>query len=307
IRANREKPGLMRQHLTAVEAAAKVGRAKVEGAELRSSSLTFIPGDVEHGDYDFDVGTAGSVTLVFQTILPGLLCRPGKSAFVLKGGTHNPLAPSYDFLEKTFLPILGRMGIHYEIKLDRYGFYPRGGGEIRGSIESPGKLVPHDLIDRGPVQSIRVRAAVADLARHIAEREIKVIKRKFRLSPRDTEILELPPAWGPGNVVWVEIQSACLTEVFTGFGQRGIRAEHVAHTAAKEADEYLSSGVSVGPHLADQLLIPLALAGGGSFLTSALTDHARTNIEVIQRFMKVRFGICETAPNQTLVTVQKSF
>ena len=157
IRANRKKPGLMRQHLSAVRAAAEVSQARVEGAELGSTRLTFCPGTVRAGDYAFDVGSAGSATLVLQTVLPALLLAEGESNLTLRGGTHNPMAPPFDFLAKSYLPLVNRLGPTVEARLVRPGFYPVGRGEFSVRIQPARQLGRLELTDRGEIRAHRVR------------------------------------------------------------------------------------------------------------------------------------------------------
>lgn len=295
IRAGRKKPGLMRQHLTAVHAAAEVGQAQVTGAALGSARLTFEPAEVRAGEYHFAVGTAGSATLVLQTVLPALLRAHGPSTLRLEGGTHNPWAPPFDFLVKTFLPLLNRMGPGVAATLVRPGFYPAGGGEFHVTIAPAATLQPLELLERGPVRRVRATAKVAHLPRHIAERELRVIATKLGLSGDDLVVEEVAGSRGPGNLVTIEVESEHLTEVFTGFGERQIPAEAVADQAAAQARRYLAKGVPVGEYLTDQLLIPLALAGGGAFRTAGLSRHAQTNIDVIRAFLDVDFEMDSTS------------
>jgi RNA 3'-terminal phosphate cyclase (ATP) len=287
IRAGRKNPGLLRQHLTAVNAATEISRAEVTGAAIGSRELTFAPGSVVSGNYAFAVGTAGSTTLILQTVLPALLIASGKSKLILEGGTHNPFAPPFDFLEKAFLPLVNRMGPRVTAELERPGFYPAGGGRMSVTIEPAAELNRLDIPARGEVLDRRAKAVVANLPISIAERELKVIERKMSW-PREwmkAELVERSP--GPGNVVTIEIECEHVTEVFTGFGERGVRSETVAEKAAQQARRYIASEGAVGEHLADQLLIPMAMAGGGSFTTGPLSRHATTNVEVIGRFLDV--------------------
>ena len=294
IRAGRKKPGLLRQHLAAVRAAARVSRAEVDGDELGSRELTFSPRDVRPGEFRFAVGSAGSATLVLQTVLPGLMIADGPSQLVLEGGTHNPFAPPFDFIQKAFLPILQRMGPRVTASLDRAGFYPAGGGRISVGIRPEARLRELDLVERGRIVRRSARGIVAKLPLHIAQREVDCIRRKMSLDDDcvETDQVDSP---GPGNVVLVEIESQHVTEVFTGFGQRGRPAEKVAARVVREAKRYLEAGVPVGEHLADQLLVPMALAGG-RFRTLAPTAHMITNIETIERFLDVRIQIAEVEP-----------
>src|SRR6185436_4161528 len=168
IRARRKNPGLLRQHLTAVNAATEISHAEVTGAGIGSRELTFAPGSVESGDYAFAVGTAGSTTLVLQTVLPALLIANGKSQLILEGGTHNPFAPPFDFLAQAFLPLVNRMGPQVTAELERPGFYPAGGGRIRVTIEPAGELKRLDISSRGEVLARRAKAVVANLPISIA-------------------------------------------------------------------------------------------------------------------------------------------
>jgi RNA 3'-terminal phosphate cyclase (ATP) len=292
IRAGRPRPGLQAQHLAAVNAAAAVGHAELEGAASASPELVFQPRGVTPGEYAFAVGTAGSATLVLQTVLPALMTAGGPSALVLEGGTHNPLAPPFEFVALAFLPLLRRLGPDVKAKLDRHGFYPAGGGKLRVTIAPTARLTRLDLPERGAVLRCRATALVANLPAHVAERELKVLKRELALDARDLRIEEVKSR-GPGNVVLATVECAHVTEVFAGFGEPGVRAEAVAHGLAKEVRRYLDAAVPVGEHLADQLLLPLALAGGGSFVTLPLSSHARTNAEVLKWFLPVEV---RTAP-----------
>jgi RNA 3'-terminal phosphate cyclase (ATP) len=287
IRANRDKPGLRQQHLTAVTSAAQVGKAEVVGAAVGSRELEFRPGPIRPGEYAIDIGTAGSATLVLQTILPPLLCCNAPSSLTLQGGTHNIHAPPFEFLARAFLPLVNRIGHTVIAHLDRPGFYPAGGGQIRVSIQPGEQLAPLDLPERGEVRRRRARAVVARLPRHIAERELHVVGRELDWDEKFLDVVEWTNSRGPGNIVLIEIESQHVTEVFTGFGERGVRAEVVAEGAAREAGDYLKAGVAVGPHLADQLLLPLALARGGRYGIADPTLHTTTNIESIRRFLNV--------------------
>lgn len=291
IRAGRQKPGLLRQHLAAVSAAAEVGKAEVTGASLGSRELTFRPNAVHPGEHRFAVGSAGSATLVAQTVLPALLCAQGPSDLRLEGGTHNPAAPPFEFLSRTFLPLVSRMGPRLAAELHRPGFYPAGGGELTLRIDPAPRLEPLDLTERGPVRTVRVEALVAGLPVSIAEREVATVVDLLDLDPRAGTARELQSAYGPGNAVLVTVESAGLTEVFAGFGRRGVPAETVAAEAAEEAGRYLAADVAAGEHLADQLLLPLALARGGSFTTTTPSGHTTTNLDVIRRFLPVDFTV----------------
>ena len=287
IRAGRKKPGLMRQHLTAVKAAKEVGQADVDGAELKSTKLVFHPGKVKSGDYTFSIGSAGSATLVLQTVLPPLLVADGESHLTLEGGTHNPWAPPFCFLKKTFIPAVNRMGVEIDARILAHGFYPAGGGKFEVDIKPAKKLKPFDLLSRGETKSIKGRCILANLPMHIAERELSILKKKLSLSDDQANIEFVKDPRGPGNVLIAEVETEELTELFISFGERGVRAEAVAERVAKDTRRYLGSDAPVGVYLADQLLIPMAMAGGGSFKTFGVTSHTQTNIEVIKQFLDV--------------------
>jgi len=293
IRAGRRNPGLLRQHLTAVKATAKIGQAEVTGVNIGSTQITFTPGRVAPGRYQFAVGTAGSATLVLQTILPALLTSDGQEQqthLTLEGGTHNPFAPPFDFLAKTFLPLLERMGARIEIRLERYGFYPAGGGRFEIAITPVKRLEPIELNERGKILDRRATALVAHLPRGIAERELGVVHKKLSWPQDWLKAESITNSPGPGNIVTLEIESENITEVFTGFGERGVAAEAVADQAVIAARRYLASDVAVGEHLADQLLLPMSLARGGSFTTVPPSRHTTTNIEIIRKFLDVEIG-----------------
>lgn len=290
IRAARRKSGLLRQHLTAVQAAAEVGTARVTGAELGSAALSFEPTRLEGGEYRFAIGTAGSTTLVFQTVFPALLCARGPSHLTLEGGTHNPTAPPFDFVAKSFLPIVRRMGPRVDATLAAYGFYPAGGGRIEFAIEPAATLGVVALLDRGPAR-VHARGLVAALPESIAKRELKIVRERLGLEREMCRVECVPNSVGPGNVLMIVIESDHVTEVVSGFGVKGVSAERVASDACEEAERYLAADVPVGAHLADQLLIPMALAKGGSFRTVTPTEHTVTNARVIERFLEVSIAI----------------
>jgi RNA 3'-terminal phosphate cyclase (ATP) len=308
IRAGRKKPGLMRQHLTAVEAAAEIGGAEVEGAAIGSRRLIFRPGQVEPGNYKFSVGTAGSTTLVLQTVLPGLLLAKGRSSLTLEGGTHNMMAPPWDFLAKAYLPLVNRLGPTVQTQLVRPGFYPAGGGQFNVRIEPASTLGRLELIERGEITARRVRALIANLPRHIPERECRTIAAKTGWDEGCFAVEEVKNSRGPGNVVMIELESENVTEVFAGFGQMGVKAEEVAMGAVREAREYLAADVPVGMHLADQLMLPLGIGawqgmGGGTFRTLPLSRHSETHLEILRMFLEIDCRAERCGPDQCVVKV----
>lgn len=303
IRAGRRRPGLLSQHLAAVKAATQVGNAEVRGAEINSSELTFSPQDIVAGAYKFAIGSAGSTTLVLQSVLPVLMLAGKASSLTLEGGTHNIAAPPYDFIEKVYLPVLRRIGANVQCELMRAGFYPAGSGMMQVAVEPHADLTALDLTERGEVRHKSARALVANLPRTIAEREAAVIAKKLSLSPDCIEA-ETVASPGPGNVVMLEIAAKIMTEIVTGFGELGVRAEAVAARACEEARRYLAPNAAVGEHLADQLPVPLALAKGGVFTTVLLSAHTRTNIDTIKRFLAKEIRVIPSTA--TALTVEIS-
>ena len=287
IRAGRKTPGLMRQHLTSVMAAAQVCGATVEGAQLGSLVLDFVPGKVRGGEYEFSVGTAGSATLVFQTVLPALLMADAPSRIVLKGGTHNSMAPPFHFLERCYVPQLRKMGVEVTLQLKRHGFYPAGGGEFTADIAPVSKLKQLTLMERGERTSSYAESLIAGVPGHVARRELEVIGTSMGWNADQLKIRGLPNDQGPGNALMLTLEHEHVCEVITSFGEKGTAAESVAKQAVGEARDYLIAEGAVGEHLADQLLLPMALAGGGRFSATMISSHTSTNAEVIRKFLPV--------------------
>ncbi|PRQ03174.1 RNA 3'-terminal phosphate cyclase [Enhygromyxa salina] len=292
IRGRRNKPGLLRQHLTAVRAIGAVTAAQLRGAELRSSELEFTPGPVSHGEQVFAVGTAGSATLVFQTVLWPLIVAPGRSRIVFEGGTHNPMAPPFEFLTRVFLPHMRRLGLVIEVKLEQAGFYPAGGGRFVVELEGGRAPAPVELTRRGELREREALALIANLPARVAKRELGVVRRELGWSRDECRVVELEGR-GPGNALCLIVEAEAGAELVTGFGTKGARAELVAEQACAELRRWLDAEVPVGEHLADQLLIPMALAARGGhasvFVTTPPSRHTRTNAEIISRFLPVEF------------------
>lgn len=305
IRANRSRSGVMRQHVTAIEAACAIGGTDCEELEIGASEISFTPGAVKPGEHHFAVGTAGSTSLVLQTVLPPLMLADAPSRLVLEGGTHNIYAPPFDFIDRVFLPILNRMGPRVTAKLVKPGFYPAGGGRIEVEIEPVSKLTPIDLVERGELRRVQAKAVVAALPGEIAVRELDAANKILEWPDEARKIEQLPERTGPGNILMLEAEFDHVTEITSGFGKLGVPAEAVGQHAAKRMAGYLASGAAVGPYLADQLLLPMALAGGGSFTTVKPTSHSRTMIDVISKFLPVTSRFDPRPEGDHLATITK--
>ena len=295
IRAGRKRSGLLRQHLTAVKAVREVCGGQVEGAELHSPELTFVPGPIQHRGFHFQVGSAGSAILVAQTVLPVLLTANGNSRVVIEGGTHNMAAPPFDFLSECYLPLVSRMGGVFKSRIEQYGFFPAGGGKIQIDIQPPSRWTGLDLPDRGGPVEPSAEALVAKLPASIGEREVRVIQRRSGWEKSRFSVREIKNSRGPGNVVMIRMRFPRLTEIVTAFGRRGVTAEQVAKNAWREAKKYLSGDTPVGEYLADQLLLPMAIAArhgnARRFLTGELSSHCQTHIDIIRRFLDVSIEV----------------
>jgi RNA 3'-terminal phosphate cyclase (ATP) len=304
VRARRGNPGLRAQHLAAVRAAAAICGAQLSGATVGSRELSFAPGPVRPGRYEIDVGTAGSTLLVLQTILPALSLSNVSSEIVLRGGTHNPLAPTFEFIRDAYLPLIERLGMKARITLERHGFYPRGGGVVQASIEPLRHGKALELLERGPVQTRAAEVLLSRLPEHIGQRELGILRERLDLAG-DACSIRTVDAHGAGNVVHVRVDCAHVTSVFVGFGARGVPAEKVAEGVVSEVERYLDANVALDSHLADQLLLPLALTAGGRFSTLQPSSHTQTNAQVIRQFLPVSYDAVDLGSGRWLVGLQR--
>ncbi len=316
IRARRPKPGLMRQHLACVKAAVAVGGGAGQAlavdktgqqAALGETSLTFTPGKITAGDFEFAVGSAGSCMLVLQTVLWPLLMAGSPSNLLLRGGTHNPMAPSLSFLHLLAPVFSAQEPLLFEIELRRHGFYPAGGGEALVKVLPPADgITPPNFMQRGELVEMYAECLHAGLPKGVAERELAVLKAALGLTDNQLRNRGLRSNEGPGNALMVVLRYQHMTEVLTSYGDKNVSAEQVARNVLQQVRSYQASQAPVGEHLADQLMIPLALAGvhgrAGQYWATELTEHARTNAAVIEKFLPVRFV---TTPHElgVLVTV----
>ncbi len=296
IRARRDKPGLAAQHLTAVRAVATLCDADVAGLELRSQRIEFKPQALRGGEFRFDVGTAGSVTLVLQAVLPALIAGREPAHVVVIGGTDVRWSPPIDYLREVTLPLIERMGAQVSLDVLRRGYYPRGGGEVAASI-TPAPLQSLQLADSGPLQSLHARVHVSNLPLHIAERMRDAMAARLEAvakPPVGVEMLSLgwEDAVGPGGAVvaWARTEHTVL-----GAGrvaERGIRAETLGDAVGRSLAADLTSGVTLDLHASDQLLVYFALARRPSvFTTHRLSSHAQTAMWLIEQFLPVQFVV----------------
>jgi RNA 3'-terminal phosphate cyclase (ATP) len=261
IRAKRSKPGLMRQHLACVQAAVAVSGARASGAELGSQELSFTPGEVRAGDYTFAVGSAGSCSLVLQTVLPALMLARSTSRVALSGGTHNPMAPPFHFLQRSFAPLLQRLGVKLDLELRRMGFYPAGGGEFTARIEpAADALTPFDLNERGRETASFAECFAPALPPHVAARELEAVGAALQWQGDQLRASAVRQNEGPGNALMATLAHEHVSEVITAYGEKSVSAQRGAQAVAHEVRAYRAGTGALGPHLADQWLLPLALA-----------------------------------------------
>jgi len=304
IRKNRPKPGLMRQHLISVKALARIAGAEARGTEPGSLEIFFRPGPVTAGEYLFEIGTAGSVTLLFQSLLPPLLFAKAPSRLVLTGGTHVPFSPSFDYLRDVFSPLLARIGVRVSCKIEQYGFYPRGGGKITARVAPAEEIRGVDLREKGAVLSVTGRSCVANLPLSIAERQ-----RKAAIGPlaAHSPVIDTAtvPSPGKGTFLFIKVDTEAGSAGFSALGAIGKRAEDVGLEAARDALAFIESRAVLDPRLADQLVLFLALSKGPStFTTSQVSNHLVTHLHVVRHMLGTRFEIdgCVGKPGTVRLT-----
>ncbi|MBL0914539.1 MAG: RNA 3'-terminal phosphate cyclase [Sphingopyxis sp.] len=301
IRGGREKPGLMRQHVTAIEAACVIGGAECSGLAVGSNSISFRPGRITPGDYHFAVGTAGSTALVLQTVMVPLMLADAPSRLVLEGGTHAMAAPPFEFIERALLPVINRMGPTVTARLVRHGFFPRGGGRVEIDI-APAPLRAIECVDRGGLRRVSATAIIAGVPFDVGDRELKTAAKTLADWPADAfAVRQLPADHGPGNALLLEAEFAHVTEVMSGFGKLGIPAERLAQTAARRMAGYLACDAFAGPYLQDQLLLPFAMARGGAFSTVKLSQHTLTAAALVERFLGTGFRFTDRKDGGVMV------
>ena len=297
IRAGRKKPGLAPQHLTCVNAVATITNAEVTGGELGSQTLIFHPHEIRGGNYTFDVAdirpSAGALSLVFQSIALPLSYAKTPSTVTLRGGTHVAWSPSVHYLREIFIPMAAKFGFKGSIKLTRWGWYPKGGGEVIAAVQPTSDWCGVQLGHRGKLQTISGISAASNLPEHIINRQRTQIQK--RLAQVDSPVIidrSKGESIGQGTLVFLKAEFENAQAGFSALGARGKRAEDVADEACQALTDFLASNAAIDPHLADQLILPMALGTGESrFTTSRITRHLTTNIWLVQQFLPIQFEV----------------
>jgi RNA 3'-terminal phosphate cyclase (ATP) len=291
IRKGRKKSGLMPQHLTCVNAISEICDAEVRENKTGSTELTFIPGKIKPGNYFFDIKTAGASSLVFQTILPPLLFAGGPSHITIKGGTHVPFSPPYHYISEVFISMLNRLGLKIESYINRYGFYPKGGGEVGFRIFPAQMIKGINASSKGNLLAIRGFSAVSNLPLHIAERQKKSMIQLLAPLHAAINVIEAP-SFGQGTFAFLKGEYENILSGFSSLGEKGKLAETVGAEAASLFKDFHNSSACLDPHLADQIVIYLSLAREKSvFTTLRITQHLLTNLWVIEKFLKIQYEI----------------
>ncbi len=324
IRAGRAKPGLMRQHLMCVQASQQISNASVSGAHLGSMAFTFTPSTVQAGDYNFDIGSAGSTSLVLQTLLPALLFvntdTNQKSTITITGGTHNPLAPTTDFLQHAFMPLFAKLGMQVDIECLQAGFAPIGGGAIKADITPfmrRANTPPFILTERGELMNIALVASVLNLEYDICQRELASAKAALVEAGIDESLITTRGnklyGIGEGNTCYAKVTHETRdmqnhkeyhSEIFTLLGEKRSSAEKIGGRLSGLVKRYLfDTDALLDEYLTDQLLLPLALSGGGTFSARIISEHSKTQAWLIEQFLPVNITFDSINDEQVLVEI----
>jgi RNA 3'-terminal phosphate cyclase (ATP) len=293
IRTKRKKPGLMPQHLMGIRALKLISNAKVEGDSVGSTGLIFEPEEVKAGDYLFDIGTAGSTSLLLQAIILPLIFAKSRSSLSLKGGTHVPFSPPFHYIKEVFIPILKKLGIRIEAKIESYGFYPKGGGKVRVEIMPSGKIEGMSFLERGEIKKLRGVSGVGNLPLSIAERQKDAALKVIASQGLKAEIEPFSVStYSQGTFIFLGTQTDNCLAGFSSLGERGKRAELVGEEAAKNFLNYYSTSACLDHHMADQIVLYLSIAKEeSSFTTSEISNHLLTNLWVIEKLSDARYEV----------------
>ncbi|MCH1924347.1 RNA 3'-terminal phosphate cyclase [Shewanella sp. C32] len=302
IRAGRHQPGLLRQHLACVRAAQAISNGHCEGAALGSQHIRFTPKAVNAGNYQFAIGSAGSTVLVCQTILLPLALANGVSQVQFAGGTHNGWSPSLTFFERSFLPLLRTMGVQAEVTVEQLGFHPAGGGRWQLTIKPCQQLQPLRLTEGIAERAARMEYCAidviqAELPASIVQREIATTQQQLNWADAATNVQRVTAAC-PGNSLHLSVACADYHLMVEQIGERRLSAETLAKTTATQLQALIKANVAVDEYLADQLLLPIAIAGEGSFTTVQPSLHTQTNIAVIAQMLGKQFSVTEFGDNR---------
>lgn len=293
LRANRDKPGLRPQHLAAVQAAAQISNAHTTGAALNSHKITFVPQTVRGGAYTFSIPTAGAATLLLHTLYLPLLLSGTSAHLTLGGGTHVPYSPTFDYLLHIWQPAMQQIGLDIRLQFKQAGFYPEGGGEFDAILRPASRPAPLNAETRGDLVRIRGYSQGANLPEDILRRQKLHALNRLQAVCRDSKItLQTLSAAGKGTALFLLTESQHARAGFSALGKKGKPAEQVANEAVNDLLAYLNTPAALDPHLADQVLLPLAFATGESnFSVSRVTQHLLTNADTIRAFLPVQIDI----------------
>jgi len=305
IRAKRNKPGLLRQHLTALNSLSVISNANVTGNEIGSMSLAFEPKNITTGNFNFPVGSAGSTTLIFQTIFPVLMRKDAISNIIFEGGTHNPNAPSFDYVKNVFLPIVSKIGFQAKVEFGNYGFYPAGGGKWNVLIEKPKTLKPIELTKRGNLISNKVEVLHSNLDPKISIKQAKLLHSSLEKDLRDDIKIISVNSDGPGNIIQAYFDYDNIDEMFLSFGIKALPSFKVVKDLIYDINKFTKSEAVVSKYLADQLLLPMSLGEGGIFTTLKPTKHTLTNIEIIKKFINIKISTKEIKQDLWEIEIHK--
>ncbi|MCD6108227.1 MAG: RNA 3'-terminal phosphate cyclase [Thermoplasmata archaeon] len=296
IRANRPNPGLRAQHLTTIKCIQEISNADVKGLSVGSKQVTFIPNKIEGDDYKFDIGTAGSITLVFQAALLATFQSDKPFSLRLKGGTDVKWSPSWDYFSQVFLRLVRKMGINVSAELVRRGYYPEGDGEAILRVNPSNDIIPFDVTSRQSFEKVEGIIHISKLPEHISKRMKHAAKKIFvKYGIKDNvkiEKVENAVCEGVGITLWSQSEETILGN--TILGEKGLPAENIGETAARNIVNEITSGATLDTYAADQLLPYMALAkerGESVFLVRNLSNHAKTNMWLIKHFLDVEFEI----------------